>query len=160
MPLLLNLREMCRPAISSDFISKYILFRYSNRGNDLRIEARSDLSISYRGSLQSEQQLAAYSSVSIDRLRRRYDSAPSHGFKTLWRLFTITIAQQMHGFGADIATDYRVSQPTAPSCVELASRQRDAFLRRQKACCFHSALRYEMAENEVLLLLTLSKIAS
>jgi hypothetical protein len=75
-------------------------------------------------------------------------------------LFTITIAQQMHGFGADIATDYRVSQPTAPSCVELASRQRDAFLRRQKACCFHSALRYEMADNEVLLLLTLSKIAS
>jgi len=67
---------------------------------------------------------------------------------------------EMHGFGADIATDYGASQPTAPSCVELASRQRDAFLRRQKTCCFHSALRYEMAENDVLLLLTLSKIAS
>ena len=66
----------------------------------------------------------------------------------------------MHGFGADIATDYGASQPTAPACVELASRQRDAFLRRQKTCCFHRALRYEMAENDVLLLLTLSKIAS
>jgi len=43
-------------------------------------------------------------------------------------LFTITIAQQMHGFSADIATDYGASRPTAPSLCRACKSSTGCFL--------------------------------